>query len=78
MRTASVLGSVVILLVCAGEAAAQGPTPAPPTPAAPAKPGSIPADVVKPSEDYVIGTDDLVDCQFLAGKRALDRCCRPA
>jgi len=72
MTAATVFGSVVILLVCAGEAAAQGPTPGPtpglPTaPAAPAavapRPGSVPADV-KPLEDYVIGTDDLLTVSF--------------
>ena len=67
MTTATVLGSVVILMVCVGEAAAQGPTPARPAPAAaPAaapKPGSAP-EAVKPPEDYVIGTDDLLSVSF--------------
>lgn len=72
MRRIARLGSGMIALACASAAFAQQvPQQAPPSPpsppaaaAAPQRPATPPSDAVKPPEDYVIGTDDVLTVSF--------------
>jgi polysaccharide export outer membrane protein len=68
MTTMQTLGYVCLALACSREASAQQAPPsrpaANPTPqAAPQKPGAT-QEIVKPPEDYVIGTDDVLTVSF--------------
>jgi polysaccharide export outer membrane protein len=68
MITVRVLGAVTIALACAGPASAQQPSPsstgAKSAPAPAAQKAGPAGEAVKPPEDYVIGTDDILTVSF--------------